>query len=62
MKKIVFSVLAACGLASFAQIQQSNSIQSVVGSGRNSDYRTAVYEALVQAVSQVQGIEMPDYY
>lgn len=60
MKKTLFLILAACGLASFAQIQQSNSIQTVVGSGRNADYRTAVYEALVQAVSQVQGVSLQD--
>ena len=60
MKKTIFSVLAACGLAAFAQIQQSNSIQTVVGSGRNSDYRMAVYEALVQAASQVQGVSLQD--
>ncbi len=60
MKKIVFLVLAACGLVAFAQIQQSNSIQTVVGSGRNADYRTAVYEALVQAASQVQGVSLVD--
>ena len=60
MKKIVFLVFAACGLVAFAQIQQSNSIQTVVGSGRNADYRTAVYEALVQAASQVQGVSLVD--
>ena len=60
MKKTLLSILAACGFASFAQIQQSNSIQTVVGSGRNADYRTAVYEALVQAVSQVQGVSLQD--
>ena len=47
---------AAC----FAQTQQCNSIQTVVGSGRNADYRTAVYEALVQAASQVQGVSLQD--
>ena len=51
MKKTLFSILAACGLASFGQLQQANSVQTVVGSGRNSDYRMAVYEALVQAAS-----------
>ena len=60
MKKIILSILAVCGLASFAQIQQANSIQTVVGSGRNSDYRMAVYEALVQAASQVQGVSLQD--
>ncbi len=60
MKKIILSVLAACGLALFGQNQQANSIQTVVGSGRNSDYRMAVYEALVQAVSQVQGVSLED--
>lgn len=60
MKKTILSILAAFGLAAFAQIQQSNSIQTVVGSGRNSDYRMAVYEALVQAVSQVQGVSLQD--
>ena len=47
---------AAC----FAQTQQCNSIQTVVGSGRNAAYRTAVYEALVQAASQVQGVSLQD--
>jgi len=62
MKKTLLLILAACGLAVFAQnpIQQSNCIQTVVGSGRNSDYRIAVYEALVQAVSQVQGVSLQD--
>ena len=60
MKKGIILALAACGLAAFAQIQQSNSIQTVIGSGRNADYRTAVYEALVQAASQVQGVSLQD--
>ena len=60
MKKTILLILAAIGLASFGQKQQVNSIQTVVGSGRNSDYRTAVYEALVQAVSQVQGVSLQD--
>ena len=60
MKKTLFSILAACGLASFGQLQQANSVQTVVGSGRNSDYRMAVYEALVQAASQVQGVSLQD--
>ena len=60
MKKTILSILAALGLASFAQKQQVNSIQTVVGSGRNSDYRMAVYEALVQAASQVQGVSLQD--
>ena len=60
MRKALFSILAVGGLASFGQLQQANSIQTVVGSGRNSDYRTAVYEALVQAASQVQGVSLQD--
>ena len=60
MKKTLFLILAACGLASFGQIQQSNSIKTVHGRGRNADYRTAVYEALVQAASQVQGVALQD--
>ena len=60
MKKILLMVLAACSLASFAQIQQANSIKTVHGRGRNADYRTAVYEALVQAMSQVQGVSLQD--
>ena len=60
MKKILLMVLAACSLASFAQLQQANSVQTVHGRGRNADYRTAVYEALVQAMSQVQGVSLQD--
>ncbi len=60
MKKFaLLAVLFVCGFA-VAQLQQSNSIQTVVGSGRNADYRTAVYEALVQAASQVQGVSLQD--
>ena len=60
MKKIMVSIFAVCGLALFAQLQQSNSIQTVHGKGRNADYRTAVYEALVMAASQVQGVSLQD--
>ena len=60
MKKIIFSILVSCGLAAFAQLQQANSIKTVHGKGRNADYRTAVYEALVQAASQVQGVSLQD--
>jgi hypothetical protein len=60
MKNILLLVLAACSLASFAQLQQANSIKTVHGRGRNADYRTAVYEALVQAMSQVQGVSLQD--
>ena len=60
MRKALFSILAVGGLASFGQLQQANSVQTVVGSGRNSDYRMAVYEALVQAASQVQGVSLQD--
>ena len=60
MKKILLLVLAACSLASLAQLQQANSVQTVHGRGRNADYRTAVYEALVQAMSQVQGVSLQD--
>jgi hypothetical protein len=60
MKKIMFSFLMVCCLAAFAQLQQSNSIKTVHGRGRNADYRTAVYEALVMAASQVQGVSLQD--
>ena len=60
MKKVIFSILISCGLATFAQLQQANSIKTVHGKGRNADYRTAVYEALVQAASQVQGVSLQD--
>lgn len=60
MKRILLSILAACCTAAFAQLQQSNSIKTVHGKGRNADYRTAVYEALVQAMSQVQGVSLQD--
>ena len=60
MKKTILSILAACGFAAFGQLQQSNSIKTVHGRGRNADYRTAVYEALVQAASQVQGVSLQD--
>ena len=60
MKKTVFLAVAVCCAAAFAQLQQSNSIKTVHGKGRNADYRTAVYEALVQAASQVQGVSLQD--
>ena len=60
MKKTILSILAVCCFAAFAQSQQSNSIQTKHGRGRNADYRTAVYEALVQAASQVQGVSLQD--
>ena len=60
MKKTILSILAACGLAVFAQVQQSNGIQTVVGCGRAPDYSTAVYDALTQAASQVQGVSLKD--
>ncbi len=60
MKKTILSILAVIGLAAFAQLQQANSIKTVHGRGRNADYRTAVYEALVQAASQVQGVSLQD--
>lgn len=60
MKRSIAIFAAICGLAAFAQLQQSNSIKTVHGKGRNADYRTAVYEALVQAASQVQGVSLQD--
>ncbi len=60
MKKTVMSFAAALCAAAFAQLQQSNSIKTAHGRGRNADYRTAVYEALVQAASQVQGVSLQD--
>lgn len=58
-RNVLVGAVMAC-LSCFAQIQRSNSIQTVHGRGRNSDYRTAVYEALVQAMSQVQGVSLQD--
>ena len=58
-KAVVLCVLVLCA-AAFAQLQQSNGIKTVHGKGRNADYRTAVYEALVQAASQVQGVSLQD--
>lgn len=60
MKYVIGILLALSGAVVWAQLQQSNSIQTVIGSGRNADYRTAVYEALVQAASQVQGVSLQD--
>lgn len=59
-KNFIGLFLVVANLTLWAQLQQSNSIQTVVGSGRNADYRTAVYEALVQAASQVQGVSLQD--
>ncbi len=59
-KLLSLAVAAAFALTGMAQLQQSNSIKTVHGRGRNSDYRTAVYEALVQAASQVQGVSLQD--
>ena len=55
MKKVIMSFVAALCAAAFAQLQQSNSIKTVHGRGRNADYRTAIYEALVQAARSVRG-------
>ncbi len=61
MKRLVaFASVALMTLVATAQLQQSNSIKTVHGRGRNADYRTAVYEALVQAMSQVQGVSLTD--
>jgi len=60
MKRSIAIFAVVCGFAAFAQLQQSNSIKTVHGKGRNADYRTAVYEALVQAASQVQGVSLQD--
>ena len=60
MKKTILSILAVCCFAAFAQVKQSNSIQTVRGRAYNSDYRTAVREALAQALSQVQGMSLQD--
>lgn len=60
MKKVIMSFVAALCAAAFAQQPQQGSVQTVVGSGRNADYRTAIYEALVQAASQVQGVSLQD--
>ena len=60
MKKTILSFLVASCVAAFAQVRQSNGIQTVIGSGRAPDYSTAVYEALVQAASQVQGVSIKD--
>ena len=60
MKRAILSFVSALCAAAFAQLQQPNSIKTVHGRGRNADYRTAVYEALVQAASQVQGVSLQD--
>ena len=60
MKKTLLLILVACGLAAFAQTQEANSIKTVRGKAYNSDYRTAVREALAQAMSQVQGLSLHD--
>ena len=60
MKRAIMSFVSALCAAAFAQLQQPNSIKTVHGRGRNADYRTAVYEALTQAASQVQGVSLQD--
>ena len=60
MKKTIFSILAALGFAAAAQTQQPNGIHTTTGRAHNTDYRTAVYEALVQAMSKVQGVSLQD--
>lgn len=39
---------------------QTSSIRLVHGRGHNAEYRLAVYEALVQAMSQVEGVSLQD--
>ncbi|MGN0852592.1 MAG: hypothetical protein ACI4Q3_04360 [Kiritimatiellia bacterium] len=60
MKRLACLFMAVLALSGQAQIQQANSIRVVQGRGRNADYRMAVYEALVQAMSQVQGVSLQD--
>ena len=52
-------VVCAFACAGIAQEQQ-NGVRTVHGRGRNADYRTAINEALVQAMSQVQGVSLQD--
>ena len=59
MKKLFCLLLACASVALWAESQPAG-IEVRHGKGRNSDYRTAVYEALVQAASQVQGVSLQD--
>lgn len=58
MKKLFFcTVLAAAALFGDSQVM---TVKTVHGRGRNADFRTAVNEALVQAMSQVAGVSLQD--
>lgn len=59
MGKFVLGMLLVAAGAVFA-VQQAAPIKVVHGRGRNADYRTAVNEALVQAMSQVEGVSLQD--
>lgn len=59
MKRIAVLLLGAlCSLGVLADA--ANAIEIVHGRGRNADYRLAIYEALVQAMSQVEGVSLQD--
>jgi len=58
-KNIISIIMVVCGWASFAQ-PQVDYIQTVSGRDQDKNYRTAVYEALVQALSKVKGMTVED--
>lgn len=60
LARLLFVCAAFVGAVCWGQSQQANSIKTVHGRGRDADYRMAVYEALVQAMSQVQGVSLQD--
>lgn len=59
MKRILATILVLTSLCVCAE-NQTNAIKIVHGRGHNAEYRLAVYEALVQAMSQVEGVSLQD--
>lgn len=60
MLKRLLLLCSMFGVIGTLVADETGSVEIVHGRGRNADYRLAVYEALVQAMSQVQGLSLQD--
>ena len=60
MKRYLVALVVFAAACSGLALEQQDGVRKVHGRGRNADYRTAINEALVQAMSQVQGVSLQD--
>lgn len=60
MKSVLVGLVVFTLMGVGFALEQQNGVRTVHGRGRNADYRTAINEALVQAMSQVQGVSLQD--